>query len=839
MSENEERSDPSKDQHNSSNVLRYTKEILLSLHDSPLVCKPDNMPPLSSWFGEEAGSPAVSKNMLNSSVVSRSTDKSIILGPPKTNFASSLYGGLKRTTDTNGSTNSTSSKLSSSPSRSRHSEDSIRQNNNGMNNSNNSNNRMSRGPAYVGEKGFHHHHHHHHHNNNHHNRQDKSGLERRSSNSFGNQSLHNKRYHHQDHHGERSVINSSSRRDFNRDQRTGHRANQSNHMDMNERGQERIPEWMDYSPDAKKPTVDDKVNDHGEFANDLEAWKSSMKKKEELSNIAEKPSQSETSQELPPSTPEQINDKQADDVMDKILGLGSMELSSTTSALDKLSSPMSSFFDTSSSPSADAPTKRGSRFAKFFAKREETAQGSSSSPLVSSTSSSGITTDTQPKSISVNELFQKPVSGPSLQSNLRPETSSNDSTDPSHHQENTTNVRMLSEEDVLQSLGAKKTTMSNSEQSPPGANAIGFNKVLQILSQPKPTVPLSNSDTKSISSPKATKNQVQENKIDSTGLPIELAGTTVNHSPNVSKQSPLKNDMPGSPSISGGQSTTPVKPKVVSNLFGSNLPTSVLRQMSARSEGRSPSLSSNKSGHSGRFSHTTSDSQNGSPLIGNASPSSMTTSQQYHQQQQQQQPQSPSNYGFNGYAVRTTTTNTQINTGTQQQRDINNEGTTRINEMMMMNSQVPRNQTNGYDMMTHQLYGNGDNTGMPPLRPMPPNLPHQTAPNMNGPMTRMLNPHFVQQQQQQQQQQQSQQQPLGSNIDQSFMPPHPLPPPMMGIPGGHPMMSPHLPMRMQGQTANVVPPPPFMQPPMPGMPPPPMGMPQQMYPNKNHGWTPQ
>ncbi|KAI9307880.1 hypothetical protein BJ944DRAFT_228246 [Cunninghamella echinulata] len=99
-----------------SSVIRYTRDTLLSLHDSPLVCKPDNMPPLSSWFGEEAGSPSVSKSILNSSSVSKSTDKGIVLGPPKTNFASSLYGGLKRATDTNNSTTPIMSKLSSSTS---------------------------------------------------------------------------------------------------------------------------------------------------------------------------------------------------------------------------------------------------------------------------------------------------------------------------------------------------------------------------------------------------------------------------------------------------------------------------------------------------------------------------------------------------------------------------------------------------------------------------------------------------------------------------------------------------------------------------------------------------
>lgn len=68
----------------------------------------------------------------------------------------------------------------------------------------------------------------------------------------------------------------------NRDQRSGHhRSNHSNHNDG--RNQERVPEWMDYNPDIKKTAdLDDKSDRRGEFANDLEAWKSSMKKKEGL-----------------------------------------------------------------------------------------------------------------------------------------------------------------------------------------------------------------------------------------------------------------------------------------------------------------------------------------------------------------------------------------------------------------------------------------------------------------------------------------------------------------------------------------------------------------------------
>lgn len=35
----------------SATVIRYTKEVMIGLHDSPLVQKPEEMPSLLTWFG--------------------------------------------------------------------------------------------------------------------------------------------------------------------------------------------------------------------------------------------------------------------------------------------------------------------------------------------------------------------------------------------------------------------------------------------------------------------------------------------------------------------------------------------------------------------------------------------------------------------------------------------------------------------------------------------------------------------------------------------------------------------------------------------------------------------
>lgn len=105
----------------------------------------------------------------------------------------------------------------------------------------------------------------------------------------------------------------------------------------------------------------------------------------------------------------------------------------------------------------ELPSRRdnqaGSRFAKFFAKREE-------EPVASTASNS------EPRSISVNDLFGGRAS---VQQYTPPQQENND-------------VRVLSEDDILQSLGAKKNN-----DKPTTNDAMGFNRVLQILSQPKVT----------------------------------------------------------------------------------------------------------------------------------------------------------------------------------------------------------------------------------------------------------------------------------------------------------------------------------------------------------------
>jgi len=127
--------DEEKNKLQTKSVIRYTKEQLLALRDSPLVKKPDALPPISVWFGDikkekkvgidgaieteksknsnsnslgselskskdDFGIPksplqVVSKSPNGSAPTSPKPSDKIVLGPPKMNFASSSVGGLK------------------------------------------------------------------------------------------------------------------------------------------------------------------------------------------------------------------------------------------------------------------------------------------------------------------------------------------------------------------------------------------------------------------------------------------------------------------------------------------------------------------------------------------------------------------------------------------------------------------------------------------------------------------------------------------------------------------------------------------------------------------------
>ncbi|CEG63734.1 hypothetical protein RMATCC62417_00837 [Rhizopus microsporus] len=503
-------------EYESRKVIRYSKERMIQLHDSPLVKKPDSLPCLSTWFGEDPGSPIL-KNILNGSNISRthsngvSTDKNILLCPQKANFVSSSYGGFKKNDDNN------------SMKHTRHKIDS-------NSNSNNNSNRNPR--SFMGEKGL---------NNNSNSNKSK----------YMNASPH-KRYNN----------NNSNKRDNHYHSQHHHNQSSSNRMRMDEHNtnnyNERVPEWLDYNPESKDQQQQQQQQQQKEATNDLELWKSTMKKKDGL--------------------------EESKGFVDK-LGQKEAEQAFSFLSLDQKNG-FDDFFVKETELLTRRENQTGSRFAKFFAKREG-EEDQHQAPAA------------EPKSISINDLFQ----GVQQQQ-------------PASNNE----VHVLSEDDILQSLGAKK----NNNNKPAGAgDAIGFNRVLQILSQPKPTIP-SPTATAASATTTANSNIAPDNyMIESNSKenqqnmpPVMVSTTTTTNTTGITTATPTAaatttatstpvSDVPSATTataeVKASGNSKPSTP-IMSSRFGNNLPTAVLRQMSARS---SPSLQTSKSTHTANYSTAT------------------------------------------------------------------------------------------------------------------------------------------------------------------------------------------------------------------------------------------
>lgn len=708
-------------------VIRYSKDVMISLHDSPLVQKPESMPSLSTWFGEDPNSPA-SKSILNGAIITRSTsDKSIILGPTKTNFASSLYGGLKRADD---------SISKNQPLSSRHSRH-LDERPNSMKDY-----RSPRGPSYIGEKGF-----------SHRSLDNKPSSDRKYNNHMGspphNGNKRNDRYMNDNNKNGRHVQSNNNHNNNHSNNNNNNRASSSKQMNTNnyQEETERVPEWMDYTPETENETKEEDIQ--AQFANDLEAWKSNMKKRDGINEnpVVAKPT---------------LTEKKVED------NLAALSLDQTDNSLG--------FFEEAPPTAERRDQKGGSRFAKFFAKREDSPMTTAVVEAHPQPQQPQLPPQ-QPRSISLNDLFQQspsPMQSPAApQSNQQQQQQQRHQHQQQHlylqqqqqqhiqaqqqmllqqqqQQQKQQNVRVFSEEDILKSLGAKKNEQKPNQQQG-NEDAMGFNRVLQILSQPKPSLPNnhSNGEEAHNNSSNSNNNSGNNNRSSPRVLPLNN---------NANKGSPSM--MTGSPSD-----------KSVSNRFGNNLPTSVLRQMSARSsEGRSPSLQQQQKSTPPPPQH-----QQALPPMGYS-----PIKQQHlppHLQQQQQQGMSPQQQQYFQY----------------QQQQQQGGGAYSPNPMM--------------DQRTFEQLIKFNNGELPPPRPLPQHFNQQQQRNSNS---NEFLPHMM-------------------------MPP-PLPPgqrPMMTPPLHlqqqqqqmlH-MQPPHPRFPMQQQRGDMMMPPHVMA----------NGIPPQMF-NKNQGW---
>lgn len=284
----------------------------------------------------------------------------------------------------------------------------------------------------------------------------------------------------------------------------GHRDNNAN---RNQKGRldhvEGTPEWMDYDPEAensaKNKNVDGKDKEP-EFINDLEAWKSKMKQQDKTQsrdigndskhvkndsdiNVKTAESSAPVVEQLQGTKGIQqsytvwfiisisanlLYTGQANDNVDDMFAHYSHNLADTTMAFDNFGLNESNS-GLSSPASIGTSNKGGSRFAKFFSSKQQ--DGSPSTPPAQEEHVSS-RSDTTPKSISLDTLFQSQSGSPEVQRPRQPPTMGG--------------RRMLSENDILQSLGANNAQPAQSDSV---NDAAGFNKVLEALSKSKVSTP--------------------------------------------------------------------------------------------------------------------------------------------------------------------------------------------------------------------------------------------------------------------------------------------------------------------------------------------------------------
>ncbi|KAG0254603.1 hypothetical protein DFQ27_006754 [Actinomortierella ambigua] len=234
----------------SDGVIRYSQEFLLECAKSPLVERPAALPPTSEWFGE-----LVKEDVdPNRRAPGRSgTSDKIVLGPPKTNFASSSLGGLRRADDGSNGT--------------KKSGEGVREP------------RAPRGPSSALEHGF-----------------ARETIEKLASHKLlpkvtpkditGLLSGMNSRT------GSRSTLSSSQKHGSGRSLSSGtttagNGMNTNNHISNSNTAYSGMrthrsdaPEWMTYDPETQSSSRETNGDGSQEFVDDIQAWKARMKEHE-------------------------------------------------------------------------------------------------------------------------------------------------------------------------------------------------------------------------------------------------------------------------------------------------------------------------------------------------------------------------------------------------------------------------------------------------------------------------------------------------------------------------------------------------------------------------------
>ncbi|OZJ04253.1 hypothetical protein BZG36_02489 [Bifiguratus adelaidae] len=359
--------------------------------------------------------------------------------------------------------------------------------------------------------------------------------------------------------------------------------------------EEKQPEWLDYNPETEEmATTDDaisseKVDDGAGFmsnsTNQLEQWKSQMKDQErrKKQGVPEEAARSmradESTSWRATTSPQESKASRKDDPI-----FGGIDMGPTM--LDPLYS-QNYADETSQSTQESIPS--GSRFARFFNKShtQETTDIASAQmpppqrpPML----------DEGGRSISLDVLFQAQTLSPSQQSHQMPHphyTSPNIPSQP----------RMLSEQDILNTLAKLPTSPRKPDNTTKEEDQAGFNMIMQALSRAKPQVP------PTTSSPMASRQYA--------GPPSELNDPAI---ASASSHIPAKSPPAIGPTNQAQRSPTPMQaseegtPKsrpALNQHFMGNMPTSVLRQLSGKASGDIGSRTSSNNS-SPRVNNTTS-----------------------------------------------------------------------------------------------------------------------------------------------------------------------------------------------------------------------------------------
>ncbi|KAG0009311.1 hypothetical protein BGZ80_002522, partial [Entomortierella chlamydospora] len=662
---------------NTGTVIRYSREFLLECAKSPLVQRPEGLPPKSVWFG-----------------IKTVSAERIVLGPPKMSFASSSFSGLKKAED--------------GPSGFKKTLDSSREN------------RSPRGPPSALEQGF-----------------GRETIEKLSSHKLpkvtpkditGLLSGMDRRRHDPSRlnsstlTGSRTATSSTSSRLGSATRTSGQPMSTSN-TSMNSSSSNGIglgskiqrsdaPEWMSYNPESENLANDGENNGEPQaFVDDIQAWKARMKehekreKEKETSNQSQRdnkdprvPSRADSSSSwrsnaLPSQNLEDpVENKKPDDtknhpVLDKSLGRallsnepiqdidiffspGGIDLTKpfdTSSAFDKFLSQHAVAISTFEESGQQKPGKAdGSRFARFFTEDEP-------EPVKQVEQPSHSAQDMPGRQLSLDQLFQAHAPNSTATAPPPPPPPLG---------------RMPSEAEILESMRVNKSlvaakSVDNSEES---ADAFGFSKIMAALSKPplgnaEPSVfggstsiqpqtdqPLSGGMDPSLplTRPPVTAQTLQDPSIVTFQSKPTLLDTLMKQADNAT--TPSEPSQPVSSSVTSessqtqgsGAATATTSPSTPSSdtsrpahrpvqvAFGGGIPTSVYRQLSGKTDGQKsasplirPLSSANGMNTNGGSSPSLSSPSASSPRQFN--PQAAVPSQQTPSHQQQSTPQASSN----------------------------------------------------------------------------------------------------------------------------------------------------------------------------------------------------